>query len=109
MAVLSAVLFGMAAPLSKLLLADLNYFLLAGLLYLGQLQVFCLSLCSDPEKNRTHRQQKYTENCGIDFIRGNPWAGLSSPGSQDCQCGIRLPMVESGVGGYSCAWMVVFQ
>jgi drug/metabolite transporter (DMT)-like permease len=35
MAVLSAVLFGMAAPLSKLLLADLNYFLLAGLLYLG--------------------------------------------------------------------------
>jgi drug/metabolite transporter (DMT)-like permease len=35
MAVLSAMLFGMAAPLSKLLLADLNYFLLAGLLYLG--------------------------------------------------------------------------
>ncbi len=35
MAVLSAVLFGMAAPLSKLLLASFNYFLLAGLLYLG--------------------------------------------------------------------------
>ena len=35
MAVLSAVLFGAAAPLSKILLADLNYFLLAGLLYLG--------------------------------------------------------------------------
>jgi len=35
MAVLSAVLFGIAAPLSKLLLASLNYFLLAGLLYLG--------------------------------------------------------------------------
>jgi drug/metabolite transporter (DMT)-like permease len=35
MAVLSAVLFGMAAPFSKLLLADINYFLLAGLLYLG--------------------------------------------------------------------------
>ena len=35
MAVLSAVFFGMAAPLSKILLADLNYFLLAGLLYLG--------------------------------------------------------------------------
>ena len=35
MAVLSAALFGMAAPLSKLLLANLNYFLLAGLLYLG--------------------------------------------------------------------------
>lgn len=34
-AVLSAVLFGMAAPFSKLLLANLNYFLLAGLLYLG--------------------------------------------------------------------------
>lgn len=35
MAVVSAILFGVAAPLSKLLLADLNYFLLAGLLYLG--------------------------------------------------------------------------
>lgn len=35
MAVLSAVLFGMAAPFSKLLLANLNFFLLAGLLYLG--------------------------------------------------------------------------
>jgi drug/metabolite transporter (DMT)-like permease len=35
MAVLSAVLFGVAAPLSKILLADLNYFYLAGLLYLG--------------------------------------------------------------------------
>jgi drug/metabolite transporter (DMT)-like permease len=35
MAILSALLFGIAAPLSKLLLADLNYFLLAGLLYLG--------------------------------------------------------------------------
>ncbi len=35
MAVLSAAFFGMAAPLSKFLLADLNYFLLAGLLYLG--------------------------------------------------------------------------
>lgn len=35
MAVLSAVLFGMATPLSKLLVVDLNYFLLAGLLYLG--------------------------------------------------------------------------
>lgn len=35
MAVLSALLFGVAAPFSKLLLADLNYFLLAGLLYLG--------------------------------------------------------------------------
>lgn len=35
MAVLSAIFFGMAAPLSKFLLADLNYFLLAGLLYLG--------------------------------------------------------------------------
>jgi drug/metabolite transporter (DMT)-like permease len=35
MAVLSALLFGVAAPLSKLLLDDLNYFLLAGLLYLG--------------------------------------------------------------------------
>jgi drug/metabolite transporter (DMT)-like permease len=35
MAVLSAMLFGMATPLSKLLLTDLNYFLLAGLLYLG--------------------------------------------------------------------------
>lgn len=35
MAVLSALLFGMAAPLSKLLLDNLNYFLLAGLLYLG--------------------------------------------------------------------------
>ncbi len=35
MAVLSAMLFGMAAPLSKLLLVELNYFLLAGLLYLG--------------------------------------------------------------------------
>ena len=47
MAVLSAVLFGLAAPLSKLLLADLNYFLLAGLLYLGAaagLLPFTLSL-----------------------------------------------------------------
>jgi drug/metabolite transporter (DMT)-like permease len=35
MAVLSAILFGMAAPLSKLLLENFNYFLLAGLLYLG--------------------------------------------------------------------------
>jgi len=35
MAILSAMLFGIAAPLSKLLLVDLNYFLLAGLLYLG--------------------------------------------------------------------------
>ena len=35
MTVMSAMLFGMAAPLSKLLLVDLNYFLLAGLLYLG--------------------------------------------------------------------------
>ncbi len=35
MAVLSAMLFGMAAPLSKLLLANINYFLLAGLLYSG--------------------------------------------------------------------------
>lgn len=35
MAVLAALLFGMAAPLSKALLANLNYFLLAGLLYLG--------------------------------------------------------------------------
>jgi drug/metabolite transporter (DMT)-like permease len=35
MAILSAVLFGVAAPFSKLLLSDLNYFLLAGLLYLG--------------------------------------------------------------------------
>jgi drug/metabolite transporter (DMT)-like permease len=35
MAVLSAALFGMAAPLSKLLLVNFNYFLLAGILYLG--------------------------------------------------------------------------
>lgn len=35
MAILSAMLFGVAAPFSKLLLSDLNYFLLAGLLYLG--------------------------------------------------------------------------
>ena len=35
MAIFSAMLFGIAAPLSKMLLADLNYFLLAGLLYLG--------------------------------------------------------------------------
>jgi drug/metabolite transporter (DMT)-like permease len=35
LAILSAALFGIATPLSKLLLDDLNPFLLAGLLYLG--------------------------------------------------------------------------
>ncbi len=35
MAVISAALFGVATPVSKILLEDLNYFLLAGLLYLG--------------------------------------------------------------------------
>jgi len=34
-AVISAALFGVATPVSKLLLAELNYFQLAGLLYLG--------------------------------------------------------------------------
>jgi drug/metabolite transporter (DMT)-like permease len=34
-AVVSAVLFGVATPISKLLLAEMNYFQLAGLLYLG--------------------------------------------------------------------------
>lgn len=35
MAILSAMLFGVAAPLSKLLLVEINYFLLAGILYVG--------------------------------------------------------------------------
>jgi hypothetical protein len=35
MAVISAALFGVATPVSKILLEDLNYFQLAGLLYLG--------------------------------------------------------------------------
>ncbi len=35
LAVISAALFGVATPVSKLLLEDLNYFQLAGLLYLG--------------------------------------------------------------------------
>lgn len=40
-AVLSAMLFGLAAPLSKILLANLNYFLLAGLLYAGAAAGLC--------------------------------------------------------------------
>jgi drug/metabolite transporter (DMT)-like permease len=35
LAVISAALFGLATPVSKILLEDLNYFQLAGLLYLG--------------------------------------------------------------------------
>jgi drug/metabolite transporter (DMT)-like permease len=102
---LSGFLFGIATPLSKLLLSDLNYFQLAGLLYLGAgIAMFPSVLKKESQVGMLFHSQSRLKMLGIIFFGGimGPLmllAGLQTANAASVSIWLNMELVATALLG----------
>jgi drug/metabolite transporter (DMT)-like permease len=103
--ILSGFLFGVATPFSKILLADLNSFQLAGLLYLGAaLAMFPYALRKDSNLKLLFKSSNRVRTIGIIFFGGfaGPLlllAGLKTANAASVSIWLNMELVATAILG----------